>query len=128
MSIARRCIPTFAVALALLAAAPVRAQMPSGRVGPDGHQHDSVNVICTADPISFCYFNILRARGGVVQLKLAGKTTRTVDDLEIGKDYFTAMVDTPAPTSLSTCRASVGDIKPCFWGVLKANILSERVQ
>jgi hypothetical protein len=130
-------------ALVLVAAPPSRALaqfgVPSSRrveptttapppdpskpyVGPDGHQHDTVSVHCNAELGHDCYFAILRAKGGVKLVKLGSHLQLNVDDLEIGKDLFTAMVDNPPPTSLSVCRAEASDTIPCRWGVLKVAI------
>ena len=110
-------------------AAPAEAQMGAPRqVGPDGHQHDEVSVTCTAPAGSACYVSILRARGGVVSLKVIGQTIQTVDDVEVGKDYYVITVDAKPPNSLSACRAAAyDDTTPCYWGLLASSIGNYRV-
>jgi len=111
-------------ALALLALTPATgsAQFAKPPVGLDGHQHDSVYVQCTSTSAAYCYFYVLRAKGGVALAKVPHGQAMTLNDLEIGKDYFTVMLDQPPPTSLSLCRAMATDAAPCRWGVLKGSI------
>ena len=111
-------------ALALLALTPATgsAQFTKPPVGLDGHQHDTINIRCYAENAQYCYFNILRAKGGIAQAKVARGQFAQLNDMEIDKDYFTVTLDQPAPTSLSLCRAMATDASPCRWGVLKGSI------
>jgi hypothetical protein len=123
----RLCALAFLISAGLSSSAIAQreiGQRPSDnpqRVKPpisDGHQHDLVNVKCGAGIGHVCNFAILRAKGGVLPVKVeAGKTT-TVEDLEIGKDYFLAKLDAAPPLSLAVCRAQRMDFPPCHWGIL----------
>lgn len=125
----RRTLAALAALFSLTAhAAPAGAQQgPPPTIGPDGHQHDTVTAACGAPAGSTCYVSILRARGGVVSLKLMGQTKQAVSDVEVGKDYYVIMVDAKPPNSLSACRASTYDSNPCYWGLLTASIGDYRV-
>jgi len=110
-------------ALAQFGVSPIPVpQSDKPYIGPDGHQHDTVTVHCFAELGHTCYFKILRAKGGVVPVKLAATLRTEVIDLEIGKDLFTVKIDQPPPNSFSVCRAEATDTPPCHWGVVKSSI------
>ncbi len=95
---------------------------PGASAADDGHRHDTVTILCNTQYGHSCYFNILRAKGGVLPVKLDAQQKVDTPDLEVGKDFFTVMVDRPPPSNISVCRAEASDSPPCRWGVLQKAI------
>ena len=114
-------------ALAMLVAGPSfagsgAASGDQSTVGPDGHKHDTVTITCSASTSQTCYFNIILARGGMRAVRLRGQDETFLSDMETGRDLYIVTVDTPAPTSISICRASEFETPPCRWGYLQKSI------